>query len=132
MDTLQCKRIFVTVAGDGGFTSAAKRLNIKVPAVSRAVAQLESSLNSRLLNRTTRRVAVTEAGERYLHRCREILSNVDDAQAEARSATTYPTGRLRVHALSSFGHQLLIPAVLQYQQRFPELSVDVAMTGPSA
>lgn len=131
MDTLECMRIFVNVATVGGFTSAAKRLDIGVPAVSRAIAQLETSLNSRLLNRTTRRVALTEAGERYLCRCRDILSSFDDAQAEARSATAQPKGRLRVHALSSFGHQLLIPAVLQYQQRFPELRVEAAVTGAS-
>jgi len=122
-------RIFVKVATDGGFTSAAKRLNLKVPAVSRAIAQLETQLCSRLLNRTTRRVALTAAGERYLHRCQEILVCFDDAQAEAQSATINPSGRLHVHALSSFGHQLVMPAVLQYQQRFPSLSVDLAMTG---
>ena len=129
MDTLQCMRIFVKVATDGGFTSAAKRLNLKVPAVSRAIAQLETQLCSRLLNRTTRRVGLTAAGERYLHRCQEILLCFDDAQAEAQSATVNPSGRLHVHALSSFGHQLVMPAVLQYQQRFPSLSVDLAMTG---
>lgn len=129
MDTLQCMRIFVKVATDGGFTSAARRLNIKVPAVSRAITQLETQLCSRLLNRTTRRVALTAAGERYLRRCEEILLSFDDAQAEAQSAMVHPSGRLHVHALSSFGHQLVMPAVLQYQQRFPSLSVDLVMTG---
>ncbi|HTH73318.1 MAG TPA: LysR family transcriptional regulator [Trinickia sp.] len=131
MDTLECMRIFVHVATDGGFTSAAKRLNIKVPAVSRAIAQLETRLSSRLFHRTTRRVALTETGERYLSRSVEILSSYDDAEAEARSATAHPSGRLRVHARSSFGHQLLVPAVLQYQQRFSSLCIEVAMTGAS-
>ena len=129
MDTLECMRIFVKVATDGGFSSAAKRLNLGVPAVSRAVAQLETLLSSRLLNRTTRQVALTEAGERYLRRCEAILSSFDDAQAEARSAMVHPTGRLRVHAVSSFGHQLVMPAVLQYQQKFSSLRVEVTMTG---
>ncbi|CAB3788989.1 HTH-type transcriptional regulator DmlR [Paraburkholderia ultramafica] len=129
METLQCMRIFVKVASDGGFGSAARRLNLSVPAVSRAVAQLETHLGSRLLNRTTRQIALTEARERYLDRCQGILSSLDDAEAEARSTTAYPTGRLRVHALSSFGHQLVVPAILQYQERFSSLRVEVAMTG---
>lgn len=132
MDTLECMRIFVKVATDGGFTSAARRLNLKVPAVSRAIAQLETQLSSRLLNRTTRRVMLTATGERYLPRCQQILSSFDEAQAEAQAATIHPTGQLRIHALSSFGHQLLMPAVLQYQQRFPSLSIEVSMTGSMA
>jgi DNA-binding transcriptional LysR family regulator len=129
MDTLHCIRIFVKVASDGGFASAARRLNFSVSAVSRAINQLETHLGSRLLNRTTRQIALTEAGERYLRRCEEILSSLDDAEAEARSATANPTGRLRVHALSSFGHQLVVPAILKYQQRFSELRVEVTMSG---
>ncbi len=129
MDTLQCMRIFVKVATDGGFSSAARKLNLSVPAVSRAITHLEEHLGSRLLHRTTRHVALTEAGERYLSRCQQILSSFDDAEAEARSATTYPTGRLRIHALSSFGHQLIMPVLLQYQQRFSSLRVEVMMTG---
>ncbi|EKS9795900.1 MULTISPECIES: LysR family transcriptional regulator [Burkholderia] len=129
MDTFQCMRIFAKVANDGGFSAAAKRLNVSTPAVSRAVSQLEAHLGSRLLNRSTRHVVLTEAGERYLRRCQVILASLDDAESEARSATAHPTGRLRVHALSSFGHQLVVPAILKYQQRFSELRVEVTMTG---
>jgi DNA-binding transcriptional LysR family regulator len=129
MNTLQCMRIFEKVAADGGFAAAARKLNLSVTVVSRAIGQLETHLSSRLLHRTTRQVALTEAGERYLRRCQEILSNLDDAEAEARSASANPTGRLRVHALSNFGHQLVVSAILQYQQRFSELRVEVTMTG---
>jgi DNA-binding transcriptional LysR family regulator len=59
----------------------------------------------------------------------EILSSLDDAEAEARSASANPTGRLRVHALSSFGHQLVVSAIQQYQQRFSPLRAEVTMTG---
>jgi DNA-binding transcriptional LysR family regulator len=122
-------RIFAKVATGGGFSSAARKLDLSVPAVSRAITHLEDHLGTRLLHRTTRRVALTEAGERYLSRCQQILSSFDDAEAEARSATAYPTGRLRIHALSSYGHQLIMPALLQYQQRFSSLNVEVTMTG---
>ena len=129
METLQCMRIFIKVATEGGFALAARKLDLPVPSVSREIAQLETHLGSRLLNRTTRRVALTEAGGRYLRRCQGILSSLDDAEAEVRSATTHPTGRLRIHALSSFGHQLMVPAILRYQFRFSSLSVEVTMTG---
>jgi DNA-binding transcriptional LysR family regulator len=129
MNTLQCMRIFEKVTTDGGFASAARRLNLSVTVVSRAIGQLETHLGSRLLHRTTRRVALTEAGERYFRRCQAILSSLDDAEAEARSASANPIGRLRVHALSSFGHQLVVSAILQYQQRFSSLRVEVTMTG---
>src|SRR5215469_12253430 len=129
MNTLQCMRIFEKVATEGGFASASRRLDLSVAVVSRAIAQLETHLGSRLLNRTTRQVALTEAGERYLRRCQGILSSLEDAEAEARSATSNPTGRLRVHALSSFGHQLVVSSILQYQLRFSSLRVEVTMTG---
>jgi DNA-binding transcriptional LysR family regulator len=129
MNTLQCMRIFEKVATDGSFASAARRLDVSTSAVSRGIAQLETYLGSRLLNRTTRQVALTEAGERYLRRCQEILSSLDDAEAEARSASIKPTGRLRVHAHSSFGHQLVVSAIQQYQLRFSSLRVEVTMTG---
>jgi DNA-binding transcriptional LysR family regulator len=72
---------------------------------------------------------VAEASERYLRRCQEILSSLDDAEAEAPPASANPTGRLRVHALSRFGHQLVVSTILQYQQRFSALRAEVTMTG---
>ncbi|MCG5072696.1 LysR family transcriptional regulator [Paraburkholderia tagetis] len=128
MDTLNCMRIFVRVAEEGGFTAAAHRLDITTAFASRAVASLETHLQARLLNRSTRRVALTEAGERYLRRCEQILAYIDQAEAEAGDAQALPSGRLRVHATTSFGQAYVVPAVMQYQQRYPSVSVELTLS----
>src|SRR6516225_263090 len=116
MDVLQTMRAFVTVAESGSFTAAAQLLDTTTANVSRAVARLEARLRARLLNRTTRRIALTEAGERYLQRCTQILAYVEEAEAEAGDAHARPSGKLKVHAMTSFGQHYVVPAVGQYQQ----------------
>ncbi|WP_213302292.1 LysR family transcriptional regulator [Paraburkholderia sacchari] len=128
MDTLNCMRIFVRVAEEGGFTAAAHRLDITTAFASRAVASLETHLQARLLNRSTRRVALTEAGERYLRRCEQILAYIDQAEAEAGDAQALPSGRLRVHATTSFGQAYLVPAIMQYQKRYPSVAVELTLS----
>lgn len=122
-------RIFAKVAAEGGFAAAARKLNLTTSVTSRAVSSLENHLGSRLLHRTTRNTALTEAGERYLHRCRQILANIDEAEAEANAARKHPSGCLRIHALSSFGHHLVVPAVLRYQQQFEALRIELTLSG---
>ncbi|SMG26690.1 transcriptional regulator, LysR family [Paraburkholderia susongensis] len=121
-------RIFVRVAEEGSFTAAAQRLDIATAAASRAVASLEAHLQARLLNRNTRRVVLTEAGERYLRRCEQILAYIDQAEAEAGNAQAQPSGRLRVHATTGFGQAYLVPAVMQYQKRYPSVSVELTLS----
>ncbi|CAG9231869.1 Transcriptional regulator, LysR family [Paraburkholderia sabiae] len=128
MDTLTNMRIFARVAEEGSFTGAAQRMNITVPAVSRAVSALEAYLQARLLNRSTRRVVLTEAGHRYLQRCEQILAFVDQAEAEAADAQVRPTGQLRVHATSSFGQTYVTPAIVRYRQRYPSVSVELTLS----
>ena len=86
MDTLQSMRVFVRVVEAGTFTGAAQYLNTTTAYASRAVSDLEARLRTRLLHRTTRRIALTQAGERYLQRCEQILAYVDQAEAEAGDA----------------------------------------------
>ncbi|MGN6315711.1 LysR family transcriptional regulator [Trinickia sp.] len=129
MDTLQCMRVFVKVAAEGGFAAAARKLNLTTSVTSRAVSSLENHLGSRLLHRTTRHTALTEAGERYLHRCRRILAQIEEAEAEADAARQHPSGCLRIHALSSFGHHLVVPAVLRYQEQFSSLRIELTLSG---
>jgi DNA-binding transcriptional LysR family regulator len=121
-------RIFARVAEEGSFTGAAQRMNITVPAVSRAVSALEAYLRARLLNRSTRKVVLTEAGHRYLQRCEQILAFVDQAEAEAADAQVRPTGQLRVHATSSFGQTYVTPAIVRYRQRYPSVSVELTLS----
>ncbi|KAA1016198.1 LysR family transcriptional regulator [Paraburkholderia panacisoli] len=128
MDTFQKMRTFVRVAESGGFTAAAVRLNLATGQVSRAVSELEQHLRTRLFNRTTRRVALTEAGKRYLHRCYQILTSLDQAEAEASDAHVVPSGRLRVHATASFGQHYVMPAIMRYQKRYPQVTVELTLS----
>lgn len=127
MDTLQNMRVFMRVIEDGSFTAAARFLNTTTPHVSRAISDLESHLRTRLLNRTTRRLALTEAGERYLQRCEQILAFVDEAEAEAGDAQARPAGTLHAHAMTSVGQRYVIPAISSYQQEFPEVKVALTL-----
>ncbi|MGN6085046.1 LysR family transcriptional regulator [Trinickia sp.] len=127
MDTLQNMRVFARVVESGSFTAAAQHLNTTTAYASRAVSDLEAHLHTRLLNRTTRRIALTEAGERYLQRCQQILAYVEQAEAEASDAHARPSGKLRLHTMGSFGARYIVPAVGRYQQRYPDVSVDMTM-----
>jgi DNA-binding transcriptional LysR family regulator len=121
-------KIFIEVAEAGSFTAAALELDATTGYVSRTVSELEARLRTRLLNRTTRRIALTEAGERYLNRCREILASIDDAEAEASDAHATPSGTLRVHAMSSIGQNYVVPAIAAYQQHYPQVSVELTLS----
>lgn len=125
---LQNMRIFVCVANANSFTAAARQMNTTIPRASRAVAALEAHLHTRLLNRSTRRLALTEAGERYLHRCRSILGYLDEAEAEARDANVNPSGCLRLHCAVSLGQHYLIPAFAKYRQRYPDVRIDMTLS----
>jgi DNA-binding transcriptional LysR family regulator len=127
MDTLQNMRVFVRVVESGSFTGAAQHLNTTTAYASRAVSDLEAHLRTRLLNRTTRRIALTEAGERYLQRCEQILAYVDEAEAEAGHAQAQPAGKLKIHAMTSFGQHYVVPAVGAYQQLYPDVHVELTL-----
>lgn len=127
MDTLQNMRVFVRVVESGSFTAAAQHLDTTTAYASRAVSDLEAHLHTRLLNRTTRRIALTEAGQRYLQRCQQILAYVEEAEAEAGDAHARPSGTLRMHAMASFGGHYVVPAIGRYQQRYPDVSVELTL-----
>lgn len=127
MDTLQNMRVFVRVVDAGSFTLAAQQMELTTAHVSRAVADLERHLRTRLLNRTTRRLALTEAGERYLLRCQQIMSYVEEAEAEASAAYVKPSGRLRIHAMTSFGQRYVIPAISNYRKRYPDVTIELTL-----
>lgn len=120
-------RVFARVVDSGSFTAAANALGLSTAQVSRVVSDLEGHLQARLLHRTTRRLALTETGERYLQRCREILVDVDEAEAEANGAHLRPRGRLRVHSLTGLGQQHLIPLISRYGELYPEVYVELTL-----
>lgn len=123
MDRLQTMAVFVGVAEEGGFAPAARRLNISPPSVTRAIAELEARLNSRLFHRTTRSVQLTEAGERYLSDCRRILAEVDEADRHAAGIHAEPRGTVSVTGSAMFGSIIVTPILLDLLDRYPDLSV---------
>ncbi len=128
MDILQAMRVFARVVDCGSFTAAAQLLELSTAQVSRLVSELEGSLSARLLHRTTRRLRLTEVGERYLQRCRQILAEVDEATAEASGAHLTPSGRLRVHSFTGVGIQYLVPLAARYAEKYPEVSLDLSLS----
>ena len=127
MDTLQNMRAFSCVAEAGSFTAAAVQLDTTTANVSRAVSNLEAHLQTRLLNRTTRRIALTEAGKRYLLRCEQILAYVEEAEAEASDAHARPAGQLKVHTMTGIGQHFVIDAIARYRKTHPDVTFDLTM-----
>ncbi len=124
MDRLTQMQVFVAVAEEQGFAAAARRLNQSAPAVTRAVAGLEDHLGVKLLNRTTRYVRATEAGERFLEDARRILAEVEAAEEAAAGINATPRGLLTVTAPLMFGRRYVMPGIVEFMQRYPEVQVD--------
>ncbi len=119
MDRLDAMTAFVAVAEHRSFAQAARRLSLSPSAVTRLVAALEQRLSIRLLQRTTRSVALTDAGARYLERARRILADVDEAEGEAQQERTEPTGRFVVTAPALFGRLNVAPLMGAFLSRYP-------------
>lgn len=122
---MQSIRAFVAVASAGSFTAAAQNMKVGTPQVSRAIADIEAHLSLRLLNRTTRSVALTTAGERYLVHCRSILVHLEQAEAEAAGLNAMPVGTLRIGVDPAFDRSHLISVVSDYRDQHPQVSVQV-------
>jgi DNA-binding transcriptional LysR family regulator len=127
MDRIFSMRVFSRVAETGNFSAVAKHMECSAGNISRAVVSLEEHLHTRLLQRTTRSVSLTECGERYYRRCKKILADIDDADAEASDAHTLPRGRLRVHAVPDIGLKQLTSTIVEYRHAFPAVSVDLKL-----
>lgn len=121
MDRLQAMTTFVAVVDSGGFASAARKLNLSPPVVTRAVAELEERLGLRLLTRTTRVVRVTDAGARFAEDCRRILADIDEAEIAATGTHAAPRGTLTLTAPVLFGQLYVTPILVRYLQQFPEV-----------
>ncbi|MEX1147382.1 MAG: LysR family transcriptional regulator [Sphingomonadales bacterium] len=127
MDKFAAMEMFRAVVEEDGFTAAAARCRISKSAVSKAVQELEAGLGVALINRTTRRLSATEAGERYLERCRRILEEVEEADAEASALTLTPSGTLRVNAALTFAIHHLAPLIPAFMERYPDLKVELTL-----
>lgn len=130
MDQLRCLRVFNQVVSQGSFASAARTLDLAPAVVTRCVAELEAHLGARLLNRTTRRLALTEVGETYLAGAREVLAQLDAHDAMAGAAVREPAGTLRVVCPPAFAvHQLALVLPL-FSARYPRIAVELSLPGP--
>ena len=131
MDMLQSIRAFVAVANANGFTAAARQMRVGTPQVSRAIAELETHLGLRLLSRTTRSVALTAAGDRYLAHCKFILDRLELAEAEAAGLCAKPIGTLRIGADPTFDAHHLAWLIHGYQARYPEVTIQTSLLSGS-
>lgn len=125
MDRLQSMRVFQQVVEEGGFAAAARKMDLAPAVVTRLVSDLEKHLGVRLLQRTTRKLSLTQAGERYLERLRPILAEIDDADAMVQDETQEMSGTVRVLAPPVAATHTLAPAIASFQKLHPNVMVDV-------
>jgi DNA-binding transcriptional LysR family regulator len=123
MDRLRAMQTFVRIVDGGSLSAAARALGVTLPAIVRTLAALEAHLGVRLLTRTTRRMALTDAGSEYYQRCRQLVSEVDEAELAASAAKSRPAGTLSVTAPVLFGRMHVVPLLTEYRRRFPEVAV---------
>jgi DNA-binding transcriptional LysR family regulator len=128
MDRLQSMRVFLKVVEKGSFARAALALDLSNAAVTRHLAELENHLGARLLNRSTRRLSLTEIGQAYLVRLQRILPEIDEADAIAQSQSKDPSGVLRLYAHQSFAQFQLASLLSDYAARYPDVMLDVTVS----
>lgn len=128
MDTLVSMKVFRHVVEVGSFVGAAERMEMSAAMASKHVMHLEQQLGARLLNRTTRRVAPTEAGREYYERLSQVLTELEEAEQVVGAASVVPQGRLRVSSLSAFGLSHVMAAVADYAAQHPQVTVDMTLS----
>ena len=123
MDRLLSKRVFQKVIDEGGFSAAARGLDMAPAGVTRLVTDLEQHLGTRLIQRTTRRLALTDAGQAYLMRVRSILSEIDDAEAAASQNASELQGVVNIVAPPLFANYFLAPKITHWLARHPKVAI---------
>ena len=126
MDRLKSLATFVQVVETGGFSSAARRLNMSPTMASEHVQALEADLGARLLQRTTRKVSLTEAGQAYYENAARILGDLEEADRRIGALQSTPRGRLRLH-VGTHIVRFVAPVVSEYMALYPELQVELTM-----
>lgn len=127
MDRLKCMEVFVSVVEAGSFAAVAERFSMTAPMIGRHVRSLEDTLGTQLLNRTTRRHSLTEAGRIYYERSKEILAELEAADASVARMQTIPRGVLRVGAPVIFGSACLAPVLPKFFAANPEVRVEMTL-----
>lgn len=130
MDRLHAMRVFARVVDEGSLIGAARSMHLSAAAVTRTLAELEDHLGARLLNRTTRRLALTEVGELYLERVRRIVTDVEDAEAMAGAATSRPQGHVRVLVPPALAVHQLAKHLPRFRALYPGVTLELSVPGP--
>lgn len=128
MDATSDLRVFVRVMDRGNFSQAAKDLGLTPSAVSKLVSRLEDRLGVRLLERSTRRLALTPEGETFLVRARRIVADIEEAEAEVARVRGAPRGKLRINSGTAFGLHQLTLALPDFLARYPEIDIELSIT----
>lgn len=128
MDRFQAITAFSKVVEAGSFARAAERLDVSVSAISRQVADLEAHLGARLLNRTTRRLSLTESGAAFYERCVQLLADLVEAEEVVSASAVLPRGTLRMTSSISFGVGYLAPAIFEFRKKHPQLRFDIELS----
>lgn len=127
MDILTGMRTYAAVVSSGSFTGAAERLGISRALTSKYVGQLEDHLGVRLLNRTTRQLNMTEVGQAYFERCRQLVDEIDELESAVSDQQSAPRGRLLIAAPTTFGEMFLAQAVARYLDEYPDVSIEMVL-----
>jgi DNA-binding transcriptional LysR family regulator len=128
MNPIEAMRIFVRVAEQASFTRTAESLGVPKASISMAVQQLESSLGTRLLHRTTRKVQMTQDGMTYYERCKDVLAEIDDLQSMFQRERQSLRGRLRVDMPSGVARLHIIPQLPRFLESHPQLEIELSCT----
>jgi DNA-binding transcriptional LysR family regulator len=128
MDRFLALTVFAKVVEQGSFARAAARLELSTSAVSRHVADLEAHLDARLLNRTTRRLSLTESGSVFYERCVQLLADLEEAEETVTAAAVVPRGTLKLTSSITFGVRHLAPALAAFSARHPQVRFDVELS----
>ncbi|MEJ2621847.1 MAG: LysR family transcriptional regulator [Candidatus Thiodiazotropha sp.] len=127
MESLSDIAVFIQVVRSGSFTAAAEKLGMSKSVVSKYVSRLEDRLGARLLNRTTRSLSLTEGGRSFYERSRNALDEIEEAELELSRLQDEPRGELRLCSPMSFGILHVAPMLPHFQERYPELNVDIVL-----
>lgn len=127
MDKLHAMTVFIKIAEKGSLTAAANALGKSLPSVVRMLAKLEESLQTRLFNRTTRKIALTEEGRIYLERSRKILAEVEESELALSQEKVVPRGMITLTAPVRFGEMHVAPSVTRFLEQYPHVQVNLLL-----
>ncbi|MEH8018625.1 LysR family transcriptional regulator [Rheinheimera muenzenbergensis] len=128
MDKLRAMQLFVRVAELGSFSQVAEQNGCSKSMLSKQITALETALGSRLLQRSTRRLQLTQIGSDYLQHCREILRQIADSEARIQQQQQIPQGKLRINAAMALGLTALAPAFAEFMRRYPRIELDIQLS----